>query len=449
MKRFFSKRQRQLLAMRAAGLCTGCSAPLPPDFHADHRHPHSQGGATILANGQALCPTCNIIKGTKVVQLRTWQIEAHDKAIAWLAMRGEDRHFLLNAAPGSGKILVSCVIANTLIKQGLVERVVVIAPRTEVVNQWASEFSAATGRHMNRITGQDAGFHAMGLDVCATWAAISALKDGFQQMCEASSVLVICDEHHHAAVAAAWGETADSAFAEASYVLVLTGTPVRSDGAQAIWLPYHEGGIAQPEAGTYTLTYGDAVDLAYCRPVTFHRHEGRFRIALEDGTELRVSGRAAAEVPDGYPEARLLRRALDFQTLAGKPQVDAAGVPRLDSYHATMVDWATAKLDELRRRMPRAGGLVIAPSIEMAQYFARIIEMKEGTPPILVHSQMANAESRINAFRRTGTRWIVSVAMISEGVDIPRLRVLIYLPSAMTEVAFRQAVGRVVLDVKS
>ena len=34
--------------------------------------------------------------------------------------------------------------------------------------------------------------------------------------------------------------------------------------------------------------------------------------------------------------------------------------------------------------------------------------------------------------------------MVSEGVDIPRLRVLVYLPNARTELAFRQAVGRVV-----
>jgi len=41
-------------------------------------------------------------------------------------------------------------------------------------------------------------------------------------------------------------------------------------------------------------------------------------------------------------------------------------------------------------------------------------------------------------------RWLVSVAMISEGVDIKRLRILIYLPYAQTELAFRQAMGRVV-----
>jgi len=57
---------------------------------------------------------------------------------------------------------------------------------------------------------------------------------------------------------------------------------------------------------------------------------------------------------------------------------------------------------------------------------------------------MPNPNSKIDAFRKTDKRWLVSVAMVSEGVDIKRLRVLLYLPNAMTELAFRQAIGRVV-----
>ncbi len=34
--------------------------------------------------------------------------------------------------------------------------------------------------------------------------------------------------------------------------------------------------------------------------------------------------------------------------------------------------------------------------------------------------------------------------MVSEGVDIPRLRVLVYLSSGLTELLFRQAIGRIV-----
>jgi superfamily II DNA or RNA helicase len=109
-----------------------------------------------------------------------------------------------------------------------------------------------------------------------------------------------------------------------------------------------------------------------------------------------------------------------------------------------MIECASAKLTDLRLRMPNAGGLVIAPSIPMADYIADLIELIEGERPFLVHSQMPNAEGKIKAFRNLDRRWIVSVAMISEGVDIQRLRVLVYLPNALTELAFRQAIGRVV-----
>lgn len=74
----------------------------------------------------------------------------------------------------------------------------------------------------------------------------------------------------------------------------------------------------------------------------------------------------------------------------------------------------------------------------------KLIELLEGETPLLVHSDMPNPEGKIRAFKTTNKRWLVSVAMVSEGVDIPRLRVLVYLPSAKTELAFRQAIGRAV-----
>ena len=110
-----------------------------------------------------------------------------------------------------------------------------------------------------------------------------------------------------------------------------------------------------------------------------------------------------------------------------------------------MVEWGIQKLDELRHRMPEAGGLVIAPNIEMADYFAKLIELIDGEEaPLIVHSQLSNPEASIQAFRNTTKRWIVSVAMISEGVDIKRLRVLLYMSYATTELTFRLTIGQVV-----
>ncbi len=380
------------------------------------------------------------------IQLRPWQQDATTKALNWLLNPASGKHFLINAAPGAGKTLCASVIAQKLLGMGEIDRVVVIAPRAEVVNQWAEDFKRVTGRFMTKVTGRDLDVASMGLDVCATWSAVQGLLDALQDVCLAQRTLVICDEHHHAAVEAAWGDSADSAFHAARFVLVLTGTPIRSDGSQSVWLAYDDhGAITHPEAGTYTLTYGQAVDLAYCRPVTFHRHQARFTVDLKDGNVLQVAGDKPADLPDDLKRIGGLQRALDFYRLACTPQFEKDGVTPLSTgYQSTMVEWASTKLDELRNRMPEARGLIIAPSIEMAEYMVDVIEKIEGDRPVLVHSQLPNPESRIRAFRNTDKRWLVSVAMVSEGVDIPRLRVLIYLPNALTELAFRQAIGRVV-----
>jgi superfamily II DNA or RNA helicase len=377
------------------------------------------------------------------MMLRPWQAEAEAKCLRWLVEEAKDRHFLINAAPGAGKTIAACSIAARLIEMDQIDRVIVIAPRIEVVRQWAKDFKDVTGRHMGRVTGSDD--DEIESDVCATWAAVQSLSDVFHAACRDCRVLVVCDEHHHAAVEAAWGSGANTAFAQAKYVLILTGTPVRSDGKNSIWMDYENGRINFPEGGTYALSYGDAVDLAYCRPATFHRHEGKFTVDLKNGDKVSVSGNEPTILTDDIKRIPGLQRALNFYLLACTPQYEADGItPNVDGYQGTMVEWASAKLNDLRYRMPNAGGLVIAPSIEVAEYMVKLIEKMEGEKPALVHSQLQNADGRIDSFRHSQKRWIVSVAMISEGVDIPRLRVLIYLPNAQTELAFRQAIGRVV-----
>ncbi len=380
------------------------------------------------------------------IMLRAWQSAAVGKALKWLTETAIDRHFLINAAPGSGKTICASVIAKRLLELGEIERVIVIAPRAEVVRQWGDEYRFVTGRHMTKVTGADGDVSDFGLDLCATWSAIETLQDAFQTVCQQYKTLVICDEHHHAAVEAAWGEDANDAFHAAKYVLILSGTPIRSDRRETIWLAFDDQGqISQPEEGTFTLSYGEAVQLNYCRPITFHRHEGRFSVKLSDSEEVSVSGTKETELEPSLKRVNGLQQALDYYRLVCTPKYLSDGTtPDPESYQGTMLQWGISKLEDLKETMPQAGGLVIAPSIGVAEYMAELLEKLDGEKPILVHSQMPNAEARIAAFRNSNKRWIVSVAMISEGVDIKRLRLLVYLPHAKTELAFRQAMGRVV-----
>ena len=130
------------------------------------------------------------------LKLRQWQSDALKKAIHWLLVDRHDRHFLINAAPGSGKTLASCAIAQTLFEMGEIDRVIVIAPRSEIVNQWADDFRHVTHRHMGKVTAGDGDIEALSIDICATWAAIQGLLPELQAVCRSSKTLVICDEHH-------------------------------------------------------------------------------------------------------------------------------------------------------------------------------------------------------------------------------------------------------------
>jgi 5-methylcytosine-specific restriction endonuclease McrA len=63
--RRFRPKARVALFLAAQGRCARCGEPLHPGWHGDHVEPVSAGGATEPANGQALCPRCNLEKGAR------------------------------------------------------------------------------------------------------------------------------------------------------------------------------------------------------------------------------------------------------------------------------------------------------------------------------------------------------------------------------------------------
>ena len=320
------------------------------------------------------------------IKLRPWQSEAAEKTLHWFLKEKKDKHFLTNAAPACGKTIYASYTAAKLIESGEIDRVIVIAPTKEVVRKWGEEYFFVTKRHMTKVTSSDLDIQDFGVDLCATWAAVEGLLEAFQQVCATSRTLVICDEHHHAAVQAAWGSGANGAFALAKYVIILTGTPIRSDGNATVWLSHSENGqINHPEEGTYTLTYGEAVDLGYCRPITFHRHEGNFKVTLDDGTEANVSGEAGQNISDDLKRIGGIDKALEFYNLACKiPYLSDGVTPDKNSYQKSMLEEGIRALDKTQERMPHAGGLVIAPNIDVAEYMTDILRMRTACRDLVV-----------------------------------------------------------------
>jgi len=313
--------------------------------------------------------------------------------------------------------------------------------------QWAKDFKEITGRFMSKITTtrvQD-NDDTLDKDSAVCWASVGKMADVFAGLCQRNRVLIICDEHHHAAIEAAWGKSALHAFDNAARVLVLTGTPVRSDGNNLVWFA---DGISTRVEGTYTLSYKDAIKEGYCRPVTFQKVDAEFMV---DG--IRIGTKESSSKSDAEELVSRSGR-LTIESLVKEPIWDdkKPGTPKLyGTLHTEMLEYARERLMSLREAEPRAGGLknagalVIAPSKAMAEYMANIVRARwPQDKPIMVHSEMDNAQEKIEEFRQGTQKWLISVNMVTEGVDIRRLRVLCYSPQGRTELTLRQALGRVI-----
>ena len=375
----------------------------------------------------------------KKVQLRKWQAEAIEKALSYFDKKKKNL-FLINAAPGSGKTRAACVLAQRLFEKQLIDRVFVIAPLSKVVDQWEDDFADFTGKYMTRLSVDE----IMGdgaFDRSLTWNAVGNFLGEIQAVCRDQKVLVVCDEIHHAAEGKTWGMNLRDAFADAKFILALTGTLARSDNKDIALLNPHP-----TEEASYTLTYGEAIKKGYCRPVYFHRHESEFTCKLRDGGSAIVSSKKDELKPiiSNIKGGKFFEKTHNFERLIYYFDRHKDGKPKINGYHGAMLLEGNELLNEIRDRHPNAGGLIVAPSKEGAEYMCDLLlKMKE--KPILVHDGIDDAKRRIDRFRKSKTlKWLVSVKMVSEGVDIPRLRFLLYIPSAMTEVFFRQAIGRVV-----
>ncbi len=101
------------------------------------------------------------------------------------------------------------------------------------------------------------------------------------------------------------------------------------------------------------------------------------------------------------------------------------------------------KLSEIRKESFNAGGLVVASSVKHAKQVQKILVEKFAQSTTLVTYHHDDPQSEIKAYQTGTTQWIVSVGMISEGTDIPRLQVCCHISSVKTELYFRQVLGRI------
>lgn len=350
------------------------------------------------------------------IRLRRWQKAALE---AFRQRPGDD--FLAVATPGAGKT----TFALTAVRQHLAEhprrRLVVVAPTQHLKRQWADAAEALDLHLEHAWSPADGGLPADLHGIVTTYQQVATAARPLAAL--SREAFVVLDEIHHAGDERAWGDGVRAAFSGAAVRLCLSGTPFRSDTRAIPFVAYDADGLAEPDL---EYGYGDALsDGRVVRPVHFHRVDGRMEWVDGDGSYATAT---FEDRLDAIATAQRLRTAL------------SAGGEWLPD----VLTRANARLAEVRRGHPGAGGMVIAIDTDHARAVAALMEARLGVRPPVVVSEDPQASERIAAFARGTDPWIVAVRMISEGVDIPRLRVGVYATTTTTELFFRQAVGRLV-----
>lgn len=353
---------------------------------------------------------------TTTIRLRAWQRAALEKFRA-----GESPDFLAVATPGAGKTTFALTCARLLVAERRC-RVVVVAPTAHLKHQWAGaayrfglhldpDWSPADGKLPSDMHG-----------VVTTYQQVATAETAKALRGLAADAFVVFDEIHHAGDDRAWGSSIRTAFERAHRRLSISGTPFRSDTAAIPFVDY----VADEARSDFEYGYGEALrDGGVVRPVYFPRIDGVMEWTAPDGSTL------AATFQDALASNQAAQRLRTALSLDGEWLPDALRA-------------ANERLQRIRAEHPDAGGLVIAIDQDHARGIARLLRDRLGTMAEVVTSDDPTASERIARFADSTSPWIVAVRMVSEGVDIPRLRVGVYATTTTTELFFRQAVGRLV-----
>ncbi|WP_261904058.1 DEAD/DEAH box helicase [Vibrio fortis] len=345
--------------------------------------------------------------------LRAWQTECVNKAIKKFVLDGQ-KHFFCQATPGAGKTIMAAEVAKRLLQENVIDLVLCFSPSLTVSEGMRITFSRELGCSFNGGLGSLGGAY--------TYQSIRFFDEKFLETVRRHRVLVVFDEIHHCSFeekgrANSWGlEIVLKIQKVALFTLALSGTPWRSDRLPIVMAEY-----SSPD-GTVICDYQyglkKAVVDAVCR---------KPKVVLIDNENLSLNRQSFASILDCLKNSDV-----SYQSILNNE--DAINY---------ILRSGCRKLAEIRRESVNAGGLVVASSIKHAKAIQKRLVDDFRQSASVVTYQNNNPLLEIDSFRHSDIQWIVSVGMISEGTDIPRLQVCCHMSSVKTELYFRQVLGRI------
>ena len=377
---------------------------------------------------------------------RAWQ----EKALS--AIRGKWRSdnpnqpVLIAACPGAGKTLLAVTASVEMLKDGLIDLVIVIVPTVNIKVQWKEQFKRFNISAISDVTNENMRFRKINgerlvgnyLVICVTYAQLSKDKELFEELTHSDRTLLIADEVHHSDDEESFGIAVDFVASNVAYKLALSGTPFNSSGGSLAMCPWKEeatdeGRIVRKSLPTWSYDYGQAISEDVCRPVEFvaicGKGEQTYRRLSNQEVWKKVINLADAN--KNTPLSALLNGDGDF----------------LES----LIIEGLKSLSIVKRHDKHAGMLIVAKDKDHGSKIAELIASLCGKNSEWIHYQFVeiyhdtpNAHEKIRSLENDHTDIIITVRMISEGVDVRRLRVGVFATDYRTRMFFIQFIGRFV-----
>lgn len=358
--------------------------------------------------------------------LREWQDRCFH-SVKNTFEEGRKKDFLADVTPAGGKTTFSVRTIFWFLQMRFVSRVVIVVHTEHLKKQWALS-AARFGIDLdpnfqnNGRTRETSDFHG----ICVTYQQVGLNPTLHRYAVDNVPTLVIFDEIHHAGDEKSWGTGIQTAYENAAFRLCLTGTAFRSDNNPIPFVTY-EDGISKPD---FRYSYSQAIVDKVCRVIYFPAYDGIMEWKIE---EKKYSHTFSDMLKEAESSQRL-RTALD---------------PGKSRWLEDVLRDADQKLEEIRKgEHPDAGGLILAVDQKHAKQIARLLIKVCNESAEIVISEDKYASNKIRKFADGNRKWIIAVKMISEGVDIPRLRVGVYATNVKKDLFFRQVVGRIIRFIK-
>lgn len=374
---------------------------------------------------------------------REWQIEANDIVRTEWAV--PDSKPLIAGCPGCGKTLFGCSMGKQALAEFGCGICLIVSPTINVKDNWSDTFNGfgidAVAKVSNQTLKERLHYGESLIEdrqaICITYQQLAREPDLYVEMVRRYKGCLIADEPHHAADNKKFGEALNSVSEVAELRLALTGTPFNTAGTPLAMIDSEaqllfDGRRVLRSKASYEYSYGRAIQENVCRPIEFITVMGRgevtYRSLVNPNTWKNVIDLA-------NPNAKLTH------ILATEGQ-----------FLTEMLETGIKALVEIKQTDRKAAMLVaVMDTLQAAAVYDllrdQILPSHREWGPLaitkIVHDT-DGASDRIKHLRTDNTDIVIAVRMISEGVDIPRLRVGVFASNYLTRMFFIQLVGRFV-----